>query len=218
MAKQEAGYEIEKTIEDRIFYKWKGVYCVRNKGNTGKQAAVAKIQAGYLGQASALSARIRKALGPVLPVTGNRKIMYRLNNALQQWLRSEPNEPTSYIPSLTRFSFHGTDENKTFDVAMHVSRTAGGLLLHIPPFDSPNPIYPLPFNGKIDLHLMAVSCNIHDKDDTLVNETQLNIAYDGTPLSGRELFLSIRHGENRLTLLVMSVNKTEVGVLGSWWG
>jgi hypothetical protein len=65
---------------------------------------------------------------------------------------------------------------------------------------------------------MAVSCHIHDKTDTIVNDTELNIDYDGTPLPGRELFLSIRHGENRLTLLVLSVNKIEVGMLGAWWG
>src|SRR6476620_2046741 len=79
---------IVTSIDGLIYYKRGNDYLVRAKGNTGRQADVAKKKAGILGKASAISARRRSAFRPVIMDTGSRKLMYRFNNLLQQWLRS----------------------------------------------------------------------------------------------------------------------------------
>ena len=118
-----------------IEYKWKGIKVMRTKGYTGRQAPIAKVQASILGKASSLSARIRKACKPILPGRTDRVLMYRLNNILQQWLRTGQTAatlPVDNISLITGFSFYGITIGESFPVAMPVSRTSDGkLLIHI---------------------------------------------------------------------------------------
>lgn len=209
--------KIEGTIGSTIFYKWRGDYLFRSKGNTGRQAIQAKQQAGIMGRASALSARLRKSFKPLLPGPTNRALMYRLNNILQQWLRSgQPSitEQINEIPSLKGFSFSGDD----FYVVMPISRTRDGhLLLHIPAFDSPNPIHPLPFSGQISLHIMAASCNLDDAADNRSYETILDIFYNGTPIPAQDLLIPLQTMPGCITLVALSVNKMSTGVVGAMY-
>jgi len=213
--------QIEGTFGSKIYYKWRGDYLVRSKGNTGKQAAVAKEQAGILGKSSALSARLRKGFKPLLPGPANRALMYRLNNALQQWFRTGQSATTEQLNDITllkSFSFSGDKTGGDFYVTMPVSRTTdNNMILHIPAFDSPNPIHPLPFSGVISLHIMAISCNLNDADDTRVFETTLDIAYDGTPLAARELWIPLQTMPGCLTVIALSVNKMTTGMVGAMY-
>lgn len=204
-----------------IYYKWKGIYCERAKGNTGRQAPVAKQQAGILGQASAISARIRNSLKHLLPVTPGRELMYRLNNAIQQWLRTgqaNTAEPVSEIPFLKNFSFSANKTNDDFHVSMPVSRTAGNnLILHIPAFDSPNPVHPLPFNGQISLNIMVVCCNLHDTTDTRTYQREINIDYNGIAIPAQDLLLPVETKRGCLTVISLSVNKQAAGIVGAMY-
>lgn len=212
--------EIEGTFDNTIWYKNGKKFLVRAKGNTGKQGKEAKIQASLLGQASALSARIRKGLAPVLPEPGNRKMMYALNYALQQWLRTgqhQSDNPASNLPFIHGFVFHRNDSTGENYLSLQVSRTAGGLLLHIPPFDSPNPIHPLPFSGTVELRIAAVSCSLADKAATRTWDSTLTITYNGTPLPAREIFIPLESLPGCLTVVALSVNGMTSVVVGSEW-
>lgn len=194
---------------------------MRSKGNTGRQAPIAKQQAALLGQASKLSARIRKACKPLLPGVTSRPLMYRLNNTLQQWLRTGQQNSTEQlndIALLRGFSFSANGTGNDFYVTMPVTRVAdGNLVLHIPAFDSPNPIHPLPFNGKINLHIMAVSCKLNDADDTRVFEQTLDITYTGIPIPANDLLLPLQTQPGCITLVALSVNRSSKGIVGAMW-
>ena len=217
MAKQ-VGTEWIGTTNGVIFYKQNGIYYIRAKGRTGKQAPVAKAQASVLGKASSLSARIRTALKAILPGPVDRKLMYRFNNTLQQWLRtgqSQKTELVNGIAQLNGFSFYGYTTGGAFPVFMPVNRAADGdLSVQIPAFDSPNPISPLPFKGQILLKFIAVSCNLNDTADTKIYETELDIPYTGIPIPGRELTLPLQTGPGRLTVIALSINRGTAGILG----
>ena len=216
MAKQ-TDTQIEGTFGDKIYYRRRGEYLVRSKGNTGRQASVAKKQAGILGKASAISASLRKAFKPMLPGPVNRSLMYRFNNALQQWLRSgqaETTEQVSNIPFLNSFSFTGDP----FYVSMPVIRLYNGnIVIQIPAFDSPNPIHPLPFNGQINLHIMAASCNLQEPADTRSNETILNIIYNGIPIPSQELMIPLQTLPGCITVVALSVNGISAGIVGAMY-
>jgi len=220
MAKQK-DLQLEGTYDGVIFYKWRGKYCMRAKGLTGKQSPVARQQASVLGQASALSARIRRALKPLLPGPANRPMMYRLNHSLQQWLRtgqSIQTGPADDIAALKGFSFSPGKKAGAFYAAMPVSRSAdGNLVLHIPAFDSPNPIHPLPFDGNIRLHIMAVSCKLDDAHDNRVYETNLDIQYTGSPLPAQDLLLPIQTMPGCINIVALGVNGMSKGVVGAVW-
>lgn len=212
---------ITGTIGDAIFYQSGSKYYIRKKGNTGRQAPVAKKQASLLGKASAISARLRSGFKPLLADPGNRKLMYRLNNVLQQWLRTEPLENANLendINLLKGFSLRESGYGDVFYAAMPVKReTSGNLSIHIPAFDSPNPIAPLPFNGNINLHIITLCCNINMPTEIRSFETRLDISYTGLPVPFRELPLSIQPAAGELTVVAVSVNNMTAGIVGAMW-
>jgi hypothetical protein len=212
---------ITGTIGDAIFYQSGSKYYIRKKGNTGRQAPVAQKQASLLGKASAVSARLRSGFKPLLADPGNRKLMYRLNNVLQQWLRTEPMENTNQVNDinlLKGFSLRESGYGDVFYAAMPVNRgTSDNLSIHIPSFDSPNPIAPLPFNGDIHLHIITLCCNINTPTALRSFETMLDISYTGVPVPSRELPLSIQPAAGELTVVAVSVNNMTAGIVGAMW-
>lgn len=220
MAKQ-IGTAITGTIGDVIFYKWKGIHVMRSKGKTGNQAPQAKEQAAIMGKASAISAKLRGALKPLFPETVNRKLMYRLNNLLQQWLRTKPAEVNTYseVNLLKGFSFFDNSEGAVpFYAVIPVRRSSeGNLYLQLPAFDSPNPIHPLPFNGQINIKAIAVSCNLFDPKETISEETALNIEYNGTAVAAQELPLQLQTRAGYLTVVAISINNLTAGIVAGMY-
>jgi len=209
--------QVEGRIGDMIFYQSKGQFLIRKKGGTGRQAEAARRQSGIMGKASALSAAIRKAVRPILPAsTEPRQLMYRLNNALQTWLRIGPENGISELPSLEKFS---CSAEEPFHIAMKVQRTPeGGLVLRIPAFESGNPIAPLPFHGVIDLKLVAVSCPLDEPGKARVVPAGLTIPYAGMGLPARDLHLPVQTREGYLTVVWLTVNGLSSGVVGAFFG
>jgi len=203
------------TFENIIYYKWRNGYYLRTKGNTGRQAAVAKKQASILGQAAAVSAKLRACFKTMLPQPTSRPLMYRLNNALQQWLRmggSASAAPVNDIPSLNGFSFKKGISPLTIKLGR---RQDGGLSLYLPAFDSPNPISPLPFNGHIQLSIIVASCSLTQISDAKMFETSLDIPYNGIPIPEQELQLPVQATPGCLTVAAVSINKRAAGIVGA---
>ena len=217
MARQ-VGTQFIGTVGNLVYYKMNDEYFTRIKGRCGKQAPVAKKQAAVLGQASALGARIRKAFSLVVRTPVNRKLMYSFNKVLQQWLhtgQAAGDEVLNDIPYIRGFSFYGKGAEDFFRVALPVNRTADGhIALQIPPFDSPNPIHPLPFNGKVLLQVCAASCKLNDRTDTSTWQTELDIRYNGTPIPAQQLSIPLQTGAGRLVVVVVAVNRRVAGVVG----
>ncbi len=218
MAKQ-TDTQITGTFGEFIYYERNGKFYKRSKGNTGRQADIAKKQSALLGKASAISAKIRAAVKPILAEPANRKLMYRLNRSLQQWLRTEQyhtQDYINYISELNGFSFASGSETNDFGVAMPVIRkNEDHIAIQIPAFDSPNPIHPLPFDGQIRLEVIATSTNIEDPSDTIQTTETLDFPYYGEPIPARELALNIKTRKGNLTVVSLSVNKITSGIVGA---
>ena len=209
------------TFDGMIYYKSGDEYLVRAKGKTGTQAEVAKQQAGILGKASGLSARIRAALKPIVFVSNPRAFMYRFNNAIQKWLRTGAHKQQEWIrqiPELQGFSLKVDDTTK-FGVAMDITRTdSGQLILHIPSFDSPNPIYPLPFSGRISFDIVAVSVSLDESPLTERFQTRVDIDYNGQYEPARQILLPVYSGPGRLVIVGLSINDgADAGVVAAMY-
>lgn len=206
---KQSGTELIGTFDGMIYYKSGNEYLVRAKGKTGKQADVAKQQAGILGKASKLSARIRAALKQITFVENQRAFMYRFNNVIQKWLRNEGHLQEGRINNISGiqgFSLKA-DDYSTFGVVMNVTRTDNGqLVLNIPTFDSPNPIHPLPFTGNINFDFVAVSVTLNEPVVTERYHTRVNINYNGQYEPGRQLLLPVQSGPGRLVVIGLSIN------------
>lgn len=218
---KQSGTALIGTIDGMIYYKSGNEYLVRAKGKTGKQADVAKQQAGILGKASGLSARIRAALKPIVFVSNPRTFMYRFNNVIQKWLRSEAFKQEGWqknLPGIQGFSLKA-DDYINFGVVMEVHRNENGqLILQIPTFDSPNPIHPLPFNGNISFDFVAVAVSM---DETTITErfhTRVDINYNGQYEPGRQILLPIQSGPGKMVVVGLSINDgADAGIIAAMY-
>lgn len=201
-----------------ILYQWKGKTCIRSKGNTGRQAPIAKVQAARLGKASAISAGLRTAFKPFTPGKTDRPMMYRLNNAILQWLKTgyaEKQEIARTVTNLEGFPLSGTGELvKMLQVSMPVSQhPGGGLMLQLPVFDSPNPISPLPYNGEIKIKLITASINVEDPAHKEVAAFDVDIDYHGEPIAARQIKLDVDTHPGFLTVTSLCINDSLAGIV-----
>jgi hypothetical protein len=213
---------ITGTFGDVILYRSNGQVLMRRKGRTGTQAPQAKEQASILGKASGLSARIRKFFSPILPETKSRSLMYRLNNVLQQWMRSQPQQTTTrvdQINGLVGFTLNEANDlgASLFQVMPAYRNNEGSISVVIPAFDSPNPIAPLPFSGNIDIEILAIRCSLHHAEDAQTTTARHTIQYDGTPTQSFSIPLNITAAQEALTVVAVSVNRQAAGIVGAFW-
>ena len=207
---------IDKTL---IYANWRDIDYVRTKGNTGRQAPVVKDQAIRLGRASAISARLRASFKPLIPGKTDRKLMYRLNHALQQWLRTGQEgetAPLEKLPFLTGFSFHNDGTGSDQLEAMSLGRVAGGnLILHIPAIDPSGPFSRFLTGGKIMFRFIASSCNLTDLSDVKSLNLELEYMYPGNAQTAQEVKIPMQAGAGRLTVVAVSINSSPLGIAGA---
>ncbi len=208
-------------VGDLIFYKWKGYDSIRLKGNTGKQAPIAKKQASILGMASALSARIRAAFEPILPAPLKRKLLNRFNNAIQQWLRLGQiveTGPVDNIPFITGFSFYGGEAVVGYLYHFTVNRTAAaGLALHITDLDPSGCPGILSSGEKARLHIIVTSCKVNDPADTRSAELKTDIPYTAGNFPGQVLSLPLQTSPGCITVVAFSTNRRNVSIAGAMY-
>lgn len=233
MAKQK-DTEITGTVGDIIFYKWKGMFCMRAKGNTGKQAPVAVKNGGYFGKASGVSARLRKLLAPILAEPKSRRLMYRLNNALYALLRTDVLDtlaPVNNLPHLSGFSmFEQDDIAHSLTGYLTVERLPDGVLqLKIPAY---NTAYMSMGNGYPYLHLKVViaACDVQGSIINRTYEQSIILPYVDAHVNGKEIMLPFQCIPGQLTITTAAMGymneKQEpvpeagwryAGIIGAMW-
>jgi hypothetical protein len=202
-----------------IIYKWKGINCKRIKGNTGKQAPVAKEQASILGKASGISARLRAAFKTILGEPTNREMMYRLNNALQQWLRTgaaNNTEPVDSLPSLDGFSFYGKADNRNPLTVITMGRGTDGMaFLQIPAIEDPAIINGSPFYSPLRIEICVACCDLSDIANTVGFETKITITSNEIPVSSQEIGIPLLSGTGRLVVAAVAANRAFAWIAGT---
>jgi len=202
-----------------ITYKWKGIDCKRAKGKTGKQAPVAKQQASVLGKASAISARLRYAFKDILGEPTDRKIMYRLNNALQQWLRTGAVEAPAAIDSLRSldgFYFYGETGDTNPLTGINITRGIDGeTFLQIPAIDDPAFINDYPFHGSIRITICFASCDISDNNNSIGFKTEITIRGNEIPVSLHQIKTPLLSAPGKLLVTAVAVNRSIAWIAGS---
>ena len=161
--------------------------------------------------ASGLSARLRKALAPVIGIRTDRKLMYRLNDAFRAWLRrtiTENTMPPDNIPSLEGFCFYGKPVNSYFTGLVLAERKADGFSLDISPLVQDT----MPANDKpVAITVTGISCDLENKAETKVYETRVSMDAGVE----QKIDLALDRREGCISVLVMSVNKLAVGILAA---
>ena len=193
-----------------IEYKWKGINCKRAKGKTGRQAAVATQQAAILGRASGISARIRAAFKPILGEKTNRPVMYRLNNTLQQWLRTgeiDSRQPLDHLNSFNDFYFYG--KPGTYDPFGMIKMMRTGenkVIIQVPGLANPAVVDSTPFYGKVNIKICVISCELLNPDADSAHKTEIKITSTALPILSQEVNVPLSPGPSKLLVAAASVN------------
>ena len=201
-----------------IVYKWKGINCMRAKGKTGKQALVAKQQASILGKASRISARLRACFKTILGKPTDRPMMYRLNNALQQWLRTgAANKPESIdtVFSLEGFYFYGANADNPFPEITLRRGNNGKILLKIPAIRDPEIIIALSSRRELRIVVCFASCDLSEPENTVGFETEIRIPSNELPVSVQEIEVPLLPGPGKLLVAAVSINRTYAWIAGA---
>src|SRR5215470_17450232 len=97
MAKQD-GVFTNGRVGNLIYYRWRGIPCVRTVPDRVRQTKATRQSAKVFGRAVELSKGIRSFLSPCLPNYKGKEVMYTMNAALLSWLRQEkPEEHISFV-------------------------------------------------------------------------------------------------------------------------
>ena len=192
---------------------------IRARGRTGKQAPVALKQAAIFGMASTISARLRAAFKPLIPGPGNRKLINRLNYALQQWLRSgQPaqKEPLHELPFIRGFTFSEAPVRNPFQDLVSVNRTTENTIsLVIPALKASRSGGKRSLNEQVKLEAIAASCNLNNPADTKIHEATKEVPYKELSVSAQEILLQLKTEPAHLTAIALKVNQVNLGIVGA---
>ncbi len=103
MGKQ-TNIKIKGTFENVIYYESKGEFCMREKPLEVKRVPVAIKNSKIFGLAARCSGIVRALMAPILPLPGNRTVMYRVNGAFKNWLCTDPLSNTDPVDAISFFN------------------------------------------------------------------------------------------------------------------
>lgn len=177
-----------------IFYKVKDKYFIRKPPEKVRQSKRTKINSGWFGKAVALSKSLRFALQNLLPDPKDRRTMYRLNNVLYQWLRTEPGlkqKGFQQIPKLDDFSLNNEYELTTvWKQPWKVNwEVAGKVTIMIPPVNPSEQIGAPSGTKSISLHIAVIGCKLENGAVTEHEIASTAIPYSDTQLGAVKIEL-----------------------------
>ena len=229
----QSNIKLRGTVENLVFYQWKGIHCIRTKPAKVRQAPVAIKNAGIFGMAANRSAVLRALLKPLMPEPGNRKIIHRTDAAFREWLRTEPLNnavPVNQLDAFHELSFNEKRELPEFlRVPVSVTRNADNLFeLHIAEFDAVRDIKAPRYTSEISLQIMIASLKMADPTVFDCKETELVIPYTNETLPARQYVLPVSAHAGQLTIIALAlhyktgqqtekINWKPAGIVGSFY-
>jgi hypothetical protein len=209
MGKQ-TNIKLSGTFENVIYYQREGEFYMREKPPKVKRVPVAIMNSGIFGMSATYSGILRELLKPVLPVPGNRPIMYRVNKAFGNWLRTDPfinSGPVDAIPAFNGLSLHPQNElRQFFKVPVNVNRNAKGqLLLQLPSFDPVLEIKAPAGTTSVQMQMAVAAMPIEGSTSRDFIATDFLFDYIPGIVAARDIDLAIGTAVGRLLIAVVSL-------------
>src|SRR5665213_1153418 len=109
MGKQ-TNIKLRGTVENIIYYQWKGIHCIRTVPARVRQTKATKKAATDFGMAVKSSAVARSMFSKLMPQQpAGRSVIYKVDGAFRQWLQGNPLKdpaPVNEIPFFDGISFN----------------------------------------------------------------------------------------------------------------
>jgi len=219
MGKQ-TNIRLRGTVENIIYYQWKGIHCIRTVPARVRQTKPTKKAASDFGFAVKSSAAARAAFKYLMPeIPAGRSVIYKTDSAFRQWLKGNPLEGTEAvngIPFFNELSFndHNTIQ-KVVNLEISVTRSgANDVVIQWPACSPASDIKAPPGTTEVAVNYVMATLTMNGAAQVQPVETSFTMPYTGDTIAAREIQLANVTGEKCLALLGISIRYYRNGLQG----
>jgi hypothetical protein len=190
-------------VANVIFYEFRGIPCSRAMPAKVRQSKATKASAKQFGKASRLSKLLRSELVSVLPDPKDKKMMYRLNTALLQWLKTTGPDNSGLITRLPFIEGFQFNEATSITERLRLPLTTdwvepGKVMLNIPQLVPAKDIAVPAGTKTVSWQIAVASCKVNSLPAITGNYvTAIDMTYNNDNLGAEkiELPISLKPGE-----------------------
>ena len=201
--------KLRGTVENVIYYQWKGIHCMRTVPEKVRQTPNTKKAASVFGLAVKSAAVMRAMLRPVLPDPASRPMIYELDRAFREWLQTEPlqaSEQQDNLPSFDNLSFNKDSyPGKVFKVVTVTRVDESDLLIRIPALHTAADISAPAGTVRLGITFMATVLPFTGELEQKVIAADVFLPYTESKSAPQEILLPGVTGLHCLTLVAMSM-------------
>jgi len=198
-------------IANVIFYEFRGKPCARATPARVKQTKATKASARQFGKASCMSRLLRSGLDSVLPDPKDKPMMYRLNNALLQWLlnyKPARNKLTTDLPFIDQFEFNEESLlSERLKLPLTIDWTKPGkIILDIPKLNPRRDITAPAYTETVHWKIAVTSCS---DDLTAVPRkytTAVDMEYNDKLITVKRITLPFNVQKDEITVVAVGLN------------
>jgi hypothetical protein len=199
MAKQELIFPTGK-VGPVIYYKWKGILCVRAAPKRVKQTQATKRSAEHFGKAVRLSQTVRIAFQQVIGNCKDSAIKLRFNTALFHWFRQKK--------PLEQVSFVGFEFNPESELNLQLRKKLkcevaenGTVRLIIPALTIPDDILFPKGTQLLQFNIAAVGCDLNYLSAVSGDQARIEIPFETGRVSSKTVNLRLELKRNTINIV-----------------
>lgn len=201
--------KLRGTVENIIFYQWKGIHCICTVPAQVRQTDNTKQAASIFGLAVKSAAALRAMLKPVLPGPANNVIRYDLDNAFRKWLHTgafEKAEEESMIPFFNDLSFNkAATPGKLFRIIKVNRVNDSDLLLELPAFNPAKEVTAPKGTTRLQLKLTTAVLSFRDQAQNKCVSADWHVPYEDKTMPLHEIILPELTVSQSLVVIVMGM-------------
>ena len=210
--------KLRGTVENTIYYQWKGIHCIRTVPAQVKQTMPTKKAASDFGLAVKCSAALRRAFKNIIPeIPAGRPLIYAMDNAYRKWLQTNPLGNKEKIDNISFFNELPFNEkipvSKVLKADIPVSRGSNSdVIIKWPEFIPINTIKAPAGTSHITINYVMATINFKAPVMCQSIETKFEIPYSAETVPAKQILLPNVTGGKLLAILGMSIGYYKQGL------
>ncbi len=176
-----------------IFYKRGDKYYGKSFPARVRQSKQTKINSGRFGKAVSVSKSLRYSLRNLLPDKKARSTMYRMNNAVYQWLLQDPDlkkkgkQPVGHLKTLSLNGDYGFFSTRHFECNVDWE-SEGKVVMVIPAMTPAKKIIEAPARTEsVTLQIAVIGCQLENAAITENKYASIEIPFTNDELAAQEI-------------------------------
>ena len=199
------------TVNNLIFYKFRGFYCMRLKPGYVRRTK-ASVKSGLnFGKASRIGRQIRDVIYPINPCNSDKMMICRFTGALNKmisWKKKE-NPASAYLekglPFVNEFQFNG-QADMPLAIQPAVNFTGSGIMeIQIRQFVSAETLHAPFYTDHIVFKMIVTSTSMTEMKTEKVGMIEIKIPYNHEIFQPSSISMNVSKSQERLILIILAI-------------